>query len=209
MAKILFDGDSITDCYRTHNLLSNEFYSGEGNIGLGFPCLLKSMLKVLTNADNTYLNNAIDGSTTETLLKRIDKSIDFKANYLLLLIGINDCFFEMKSTNTVDKVRFEKNYREILTKMTKDNSSLKIIIQTISYNQGDNSDQNIVKEVNLMNDIIKKIADEFNCMVVDTNALLAKKVNETKLLDWFCPDGIHLTHNAYMYIADKLLPYLI
>ncbi len=209
MAKILFEGDSITDCFRTQNLIINEFYSNEGNLGLGYPIILKGMLKVLTNVDNTYLNTAVDGSTTETILKRIDADLEFNPDYLILLIGINDYLFSMKENNKIDLAKYENNYREILNKMTAKNPNLKIILQTITYNKGKDTEKEVLTSINAMNDIIKKIAEDYNCMVIDTHALLTKKVEETKISDWYYPDGIHLTHNTYMYIADKILPYLI
>ncbi len=209
MAKILFDGDSITDCFRTRDFVEKDFYSNEDNLGFGFPIMLKSMLKVLTHTEHVYKNNAVAGNTTTTMLERIDESAKFKPDFLVLLIGINDCFNKVKTKQGTDDLDFENNYREILNRMIKDNKELRIIIQTVTYNQGDKTDPFLVKEVDGKNQIIKKLADEFNCMLVDSNTLLNKKIQETNLIDWIYEDGIHYTCNTHMYIADKILPYLI
>ncbi len=209
MAKILFDGDSITDCFRTQKIVDNDFYSKEENIGFGYPVILKSMLKVLTHTEHTYKNNAIAGATTTSLLKRIDDSAKFKPDFFVLLIGINDCFNKVKTKQGTDDLDFENNYREILTKMTKANPNIKIIIQTVTYNQGKKTDDFLVKEVEKKNQIIMKISEEFNCMIIDTNKLLAEEIKKTKLIDWIYEDGIHYTYNTHMFIADKILPYLV
>lgn len=209
MAKILFDGDSITDCFRTQDIVEIDFYSKEENLGFGYPIILKSMLKVLTHVEHTYKNNAIAGATTTSLLARIDESAKFKPDFFVLLIGINDCFNKIKTKQGTDDLDFENNYRTILQKMTKANPDIKIIIQTITYNEGKKTDPFLVKEVEGKNEIIKKIAEEFNCMIIDINQLLDKQIKSTKLIDWIYEDGIHYTYNTHMFIADKILPYLV
>ncbi len=208
MAKILFDGDSITDCYRTQKFVENDFYSKEDNLGFGFVSMLKSMMKVLVNEEHIIKNNGVAGDTTSSLLKRIDESIKFEPDYLILLIGINDCFNKKKTKQTTDSLDFENNYKLILSKMTEKNPNLKIILQTITYYE-DDENKILVNEVIEKNEIIKKIAQEFNCMIVDSYQLINKKIKETKLIDWLYEDNLHYTCNTHMYIADKILPYLI
>lgn len=203
--KILFDGDSITDCYRTHNILPNDLYANEGELGVGYPMLVSSLLK-LNREENYLVNNVgVAGDRICDLLDRIDKVVEFKPDYYVLMIGINDLWRMFETKKMVLNEDFENNYRKVLSTVKNCNNNVKFIIQTITYTQCENSEPIFVKEVEEKNVIIKKLANEFNAELIDTNKIILENIKKTKLTDWLFEDGVHYTAHTNMIVANKVI----
>lgn len=199
--KILFDGDSITDCNRSDALMDKNFYHAD-HLGCGIPMLISSMLY----SDKRYeevKNFAVSGETTFDLLNRMDKLNDFIPDYYILMIGINDCWKNFEGRGTCDE-DFKVNYDKILSNVTNLNKDVKIIIQTITYTIGTDSDKSFIKNVKNKNKIILELCEKYNCTVVPSNKLILNKIKETKLTDWLFADGVHYTFNTNMFLAKKI-----
>ncbi len=204
--RVLFDGDSITDCFRTNNIIPNDFYSYENDMGLGFPHIVKNMMNALGIKDYEFKNTGVSGDTTQDLINRLDNTLKFKPDFYILMIGINDVWRHIDSNIEVSNAKFEENYRMILSRVSKVNPNVKFLVQTISYM---GTDKQFIKEVEQKNEIINKVADEYNCLIIDSNKLLTKEIKESKLTDWYYEDAVHYNSNAHMLIAQKILPYLL
>ncbi len=104
MAKrILFQGDSITDCGRNRDW----FYS----LGDGYPNLVTATLGTDHPNDYEFVNRGISGNRIVDLYARI--KIDFinlKPDYASIYIGVNDTWHEISRENGVDTAKFETIY---------------------------------------------------------------------------------------------------
>lgn len=108
MKRVLFQGDSITDCGRNRN----DFY-GMGN---GYPYLAKGEIELEFGEEYEVLNRGVSGNRITDLIARI--KVDFlnlKPDYLSILIGINDIWHEINEKNGVDTEDFEFYYDHLLT----------------------------------------------------------------------------------------------
>ena len=105
MAKrILFQGDSITDCGRARD----SFY----DLGNGYANLVKASLGTDHPAEYEFINRGVGGNRIVDLYARIKADfINLKPDYASIYIGVNDAWHEISSRNGVDTEKFEKIYR--------------------------------------------------------------------------------------------------
>ena len=105
--RILFQGDSITDCLRSS-------YDSGAFMGSGYPCLIQSDL-CLNRADIEVLNCGISGNRVTNLLARWKKDcINLRPDVISILIGVNDVWHELSHQEGVDAELFEETYRVLL-----------------------------------------------------------------------------------------------
>ena len=80
--RILFQGDSITDCGR--NIEVSE------SMGSGYPLLVKSHLRFENVEEYNFINRGISGNRVVDVYARIKSGIiNLKLDYMSILIGIN------------------------------------------------------------------------------------------------------------------------
>ncbi len=108
MAKrILFQGDSITDCGRAYD----SFYS----IGDGYANLVKAMLGFDHPGEYEFINRGINGSRIVDVYARIKSDfINLKPDYASILVGVNDAWHEICFNNGIDTEKFEKLYTMLI-----------------------------------------------------------------------------------------------
>ena len=108
MKRVLFQGDSITDCGRNRN----DGYS----MGNGYAYLAKGDLNLEFGDEYEVINRGIGGNRITDLIARIKVDfINLKPDYLSILIGINDIWHEINGKNGVDTEDFEFYYDHLLT----------------------------------------------------------------------------------------------
>lgn len=108
MAKrILFQGDSITDCGRARD----SFY----DLGNGYANLVKASLGTDHPAEYEFINRGVGGNRIVDLYARIKADfINLKPDYASIYIGVNDAWHEISSRNGVDTEKFEKIYTMLI-----------------------------------------------------------------------------------------------
>jgi len=112
MAKrILFQGDSITDCGRKRE----DFYG----MGTGYPLLVKGALGFDAPGEYEVINRGIGGNRIVDLYARIKADFtNLKPDYLSIYIGVNDTWHEIAFGNGVDTDKFERIYAMLLDEIT-------------------------------------------------------------------------------------------
>ena len=105
--RILFQGDSITDCGRNRE----DFYG----MGTGYPLLVKAELGLDAPGEYEFINRGISGNRIVDLYARIKADFtNLKPDYLSIYIGVNDTWHEIAYGNGVDTAKFEKIYAMLL-----------------------------------------------------------------------------------------------
>ncbi len=122
MAKrILFQGDSITDCSRDRN----DYFG----MGVGYPYLVKGQLSVENVGEYEYFNRGIGGNRVVDLYARIKADfINLKPDYASIFIGVNDVWHEINHRNGVDTAKFEKIYTMLLDEIFEALPDLKLML---------------------------------------------------------------------------------
>ena len=120
MKKILFQGDSITDCHRTKLPMEN--------MGAGYPLLVQAKLGFENPGKYEFVNRGISGNRIVDIYARIKADIiNLAPDYMSLLIGVNDVWHDFDFQNGVSADKYEKLYcmlieeiREALRKVDDD-----------------------------------------------------------------------------------------
>ncbi len=122
MIKILFQGDSITDCNRDR--------ANPNCLGAGYPRKVADVFSTLyPSIPVTFLNRGISGNRVIDLLERYeDDFLDLAPDVISILIGINDTWRRYDSNDLTTVEQFKTNYELLLSKIRQDMPKTKIII---------------------------------------------------------------------------------
>jgi lysophospholipase L1-like esterase len=198
----LFQGDSITDGNRGRSLDPNHImghgyaYSVASRIGADFP-----------EAGFTFYNRGISGNKITDLQKRWEiDTLNLKPDVLSILIGINDAAATLNKpaeATTVDE--FESIYRGLLTDCRRANPEILFVLGIpFVYPVGKRA-ENFEKwrdDTNNRQAVIRKLAGEFDAVVVDYPAVFDKALKKAPAEYWIW-DGIHPTVFAHELMARE------
>ena len=196
--KVLFTGNSITDCQRgmLHPL-------GTGYVRN----IAQSLKKNYPELNISIKNTGIGGNTTGDLLGRWQKDcIDHQPDVLSILIGINDLWrqygTELDMTMAVYPDEFEINYRRMLTAV-KENCNTKIIlIEPFMFTN--NTENPMFAGLKDYRNIVCLLVDEFGTALLELQSL----INDTLLHvppEKFSDDFVHPSLWAHQWIAKQWL----
>ena len=195
MAKrILFQGDSITDCGRNRN----DFY-GMGN---GYANLVKASLGMECPEEYDFVNRGISGNRVVDMYARI--KIDFinlKPDYASIYIGVNDVWHEIGSQNGVDTEKFEKIYTMFIDEIKAECPDTKLIIispyvlegpATCGTEEIPDRLERFRKDVAEKAEVCKKIAAKYGLPLIDLQKAFDEACTKAPSGYWTA-DGVHPT----------------
>jgi lysophospholipase L1-like esterase len=188
----LFQGDSITDGNRGRNADPNHImghgyaFSVTSRVGADFP-----------NDGFTFYNRGISGNKVSDLQKRWQTdTLDLKPNVLSILVGINDVDEFIKNPGSAPgPEEFEMTYRDILNQSENANPSTLFVLGLPFFYpigsrkvNGEKWNDGTIKRAT----VVRKLANEFNAVLVDYPTLFDKAMKNTSP-DYWIWDGIHPT----------------
>lgn len=169
-SKIVFIGDSITDCERTRPI-------GEGlfdGIGKSYVSLVEGFLTAIHPAEAIRLvNMGTSGDTVLDLKKRWKPdALDLKPDWLSIMIGVNDVWrqFDLprqKEIHVSPKV-YEKTLLELASKTR---PKLKGLIIMAPFYLEPNREDPMRKRMDQYGAICKKVARKTDAIFIDTQAV--------------------------------------
>ncbi len=196
---ILFQGDSITDCGRERSDLTS--------LGAGYPGVVAKLYQTLfPETKVTFVNKGISGNRVTNLLERYEE--DFKAinpDYLSILIGINDTWRRYDNNDPTSTEDFEKNYRELLTRVKKDLPECKVIIIEPFVLNSLPDRASWREDLDPKIQVARKLAKEFADYYMPLDGIYAKKVVEDYSCEQLAADGVHPTALGHSIIAEEYL----
>ena len=202
MAKrILFQGDSITDCGRNRN----EFY-GMGN---GYANLVKASLGTDFPGEYEFINRGVSGDRIVDLYARI--KIDFinlKPDYASIFIGVNDTWHEIARENGVATAKFEKIYSMLIDEIREACHNTKLMIIAPYVLEGPSTcdtEENPHRLASFRQDVAekaaaaKRIAQKYSLPLIELQSAFdeASKLAEPT---YWAADGVHPTANGHELI---------
>ncbi len=204
MKRVLFQGDSITDCGRNRN----DFY-GMGN---GYPYLAKGELNLEFGDEYEVINRGISGNRITDLIARIKVDfINLKPDYLSILIGINDIWHEIGSKNGVDTKDFEFYYDHLLTILKEKLPKTKIAIMepyvfenTATCNTEEVPDRwdRFKKGAEERAAVAKKLANKHGLPFIPLQDELQKAVDKVGV-NYITADGVHPQVAGHIVIKNQ------
>ncbi len=202
MAKrILFQGDSITDCGRPRN----DFY-GMGN---GYANLVKASLGTDFPGEYEFINRGVSGDRIVDLYARIKADfINLKPDYASIYIGVNDTWHEISNANGVDTAKFEKIYSMLIAEILEACPDTKLMIIAPYVLEGP-ATCNIAekpqrldffrKDVAEKAAAAKRIAEKYGLPLIELQPVFDEACKRAKPTYW-AADGVHPTANGHELI---------
>ncbi|MBQ8359187.1 MAG: SGNH/GDSL hydrolase family protein [Oscillospiraceae bacterium] len=202
MAKrILFQGDSITDCGRPRN----DFY-GMGN---GYANLVKASLGTDFPGEYEFINRGVSGDRIVDLYARIKADfINLKPDYASIYIGVNDTWHEISDANGVDTAKFEKIYSMLIDEIRETCPDTKLMIIAPYVLEGPRT-CNIAekpqrldffrKDVAEKAAAAKRIAEKYGLPLIELQSVFDEACKKAEPTYW-AADGVHPTANGHELI---------
>lgn len=203
--KILFQGDSITDCGRD----KRNYH----DLGPGYPKYAAELISTAyPETDFEFINFGIGGNRTSELFDRLyEDGIAFQPDIISIFIGINDIWHRygvQKIATTYAQIKL--NYRSILERIKRETSAKIIMIQPYLL---DAESINYLREdhVELMA-IVKELADEFADAYIPLHEYFTEAMKTQPEPCYYSADGVHpneigakLIAGYYKSAVDKLM----
>jgi len=195
--RILFTGDSITDCGRVRE--------DAKHLGFGYAAFIAARLQMLLAApDLQILNRGISGNRAKDLLGRIDADLlGLKPTVVSILIGINDTWRRYDANDATEAKAFEKDYRTLLETIRKSLQTRIVLLEPFLLHVP--ADRHAWREdLNPKIDVTRKLAAEFEAELIPLDGLFAKAATQAPAAFW-APDGVHPSAAGHALIAEAWL----
>jgi len=199
--RILFQGDSITDCGRR-----------QIRLGVGYPNLVTAQLGYEHPGEYIFKNRGISGNRIVDVYARIKADIiNLKPDYMSILIGVNDVWHEFGGHNGVDAEKFEKIYGMLIEEVKEALPEIKIMIlepfclrASATENTETEPDRwNIFNfEVKKRAEKAKKVAEKYDLIFVPLQDKFDEAATKAENTYWL-EDGVHPTAMGHELIKRE------
>ena len=192
MTRILFQGDSITDCGR-----SREHDGFRGN---GYANFVTATLNFEHPGEYEIINRAVSGNRIVDLYARIRVDLlNLKPDVLSIHIGINDVWHDVEFNNGVGADKFEKIYDMLLAEVKEELPNIKIILLGAFVTRSSATEEywNVFEpEVRKRIEITKRLAEKYGCAFVDVQEMFNEAIARKPEPFW-TQEGVHPTEAVH------------
>jgi len=198
--KIVFFGDSVTDC--------NRIYDDPKNIGDGYvKYTSEGLAQAFEGMEFDFINRGISGNRTCDLLARLDKDvISEQPDIVTILIGVNDTWRRFDNNDPTSAEQFRKNYEEILSRVKNETSAKVIMMEPfVIYGMGR---EEFREDLNEKIDVVRELAMKYADYYIPLDGILASAAVEYKDPTILSADGIHPAEDGKKVIAWHLMQVL-
>lgn len=199
--RILFQGDSVTDCGRNRE---------QNTLGCGYPVMIAGRLGPRQPGKFEFINRGISGDRIVDIYARAKKDIwNLKPDVMSLLVGVNDVWHEILEKNGVEADRFERIYRMLLQDTQERLPNLKIIllepyviqgVSTVKDGVWEQFHENVCERAQS----VRRLADEFKLPLIPLQSIFDEACTQAPGEYWL-QDGVHPTENGHGLIAEAWL----
>lgn len=201
--KLLFIGDSVTDCERSEPDGEGLF----GALGKGYVSFIDGLLRaVYPELGIRVVNKGINGNTVRDLKARWQTDvIDQKPDWLSIMIGINDVWRQYDTPFIRESHVYLEEYEEILSELVRKTKSLVkgLVLMTPFYLEPNDKDP-MRHSMDQYGNAVKKIAKVNDCILVDTQEAFNPILKELypASIAW---DRVHPDAAGHMILARAFL----
>jgi len=194
-ARILFQGDSITDGNRGRNTDPNHI------LGHGYVFIIAARHGAAFPERNlTLLNRGVSGNTVIELAQRWRQdTLDLKPDILSILIGVND------SARGVPLDQFEQVYDKLLADARAANPNVRFVLCAPFLlpvgGQKENYEARSA-DIKQRQAIVAKLAQKYRAALVRFQPVFNEACKRAPA-DYWIWDGIHPTYSGHQLMADE------
>ena len=194
-ARILFQGDSITDGNRGRNSDPNHL------LGHGYQFIIAAKYgEELAGRHLVFLNRGVSGNTVAALTRRWQPdTLDLKPDLLSILIGINDL-------NTgVPAEQFEQQYDQLLATTVQALPNVRLVLcEPFGLPVGGKKEnwETYRAQLAVRDQIVNKLGEKYHAPVVHFQQLF-EAASDRAPADYWIWDGVHPTYSGHQLMADE------
>jgi lysophospholipase L1-like esterase len=183
-ARILFQGDSITDMGRGRTEDPNHL------LGHGYAFIIAAREgAAFPERQLTFINRGIGGNTSADLAARWKQdTLDLKPDVLSILIGINDLGHAFRDHQTFSVDEFEQRYDQLLK-------------DTVAALPNEHLDERKII-MPQMRAAVARLGVKYHAPVVQYQAMFDAAVKRAPI-DYWIWDGVHPTFSGHQLMADE------
>ena len=187
-ARILFQGDSITDGNRGRSADPNHI------LGHGYVFIIAAKFgAAFPELKLDFINRGVSGNTVLDLEKRWQKdTLDLKPDVLSILIGVND------SGRGVSLDQYEQVYDKLLTQAKTANPKIKLVLCAPFVKPTGKINEDIRKR----QEIVARLAKKHGAALVQFQPVFDEAVKRAPA-DYWIWDNVHPTYRGHQLMADE------
>lgn len=193
--RIVFFGDSITDCDRDR--------ADVKSLGNGYVKILGDKLRpIYPDMDIDLINKGVSGNEVCDLLARVQSDvIDLKPDAVVIMIGINNVIHQFKIGKQLDLKQFERDLIALMEAL-KEAGIVVIFLEPFLLPAPDKKRLRPLfdKELEIINRVCSAQCDEFVAFDEMFNGLC-----ETRPYSMYSEDGVHPTFKGSNLIANTAI----
>jgi lysophospholipase L1-like esterase len=202
--RILFMGDSITDCGRRDP--ANQ------PLGSGYVKLAANLIDArYGHLELTYINHGIGGNTAADLSARWQKEcLDLNADWISILVGINDAHSFMNGNEKCNPENFRKTYQNLIQQVVEKSSAKIILWHPFYFVTPQSCLPKVADVIGQYIESVNSLASEFNGRitgVISTQELFAKSA-QSRWIEFWIPEGVHPNSAGHAVMACEFLKFV-
>jgi lysophospholipase L1-like esterase len=199
-ARILFQGDSITDGERNRNDCPHLL------LGQGYQFIIAARFSALyPERKVTFINRAVSGNNVKTMAARWQTdTLDTKPDLLSILIGINDSGIGGGDERKVPLDQYEEVYDKLLTDVRAANPNIRLVLGEPFYlpKEGHKEGDERKQDIRLRQAIVAKLANKYQAALVKYQKVFDDACKRAPAQFW-AADGVHPTYSGHQLMADE------
>lgn len=201
--RIVFTGDSITDCGRSHPIGEGSF----GGLGTGYVSIMHSLINTFyPEITIRVTNTGVSGNNILNLESRWQEDVlDLKPDWVSVMIGINDVWRQFNSCDLYDMhitpEVYESKYRQLIERTLPNVKGM--ILATPYYMELNRSDW-MRKRMDEYGAIVRKLSDEYGLYFIDVQKAFDSYL-DIRHTTSISMDRIHPNQIGAVLIARKFL----
>ena len=187
-ARILFQGDSITDGNRGRSADPNHI------LGHGYVFIIAAKYgAAFPDLKLDFINRGVSGNTVLDLEKRWEKdTLDLNPDVLSILIGVND------SGRGIPLAQYEQLYDKLIAKAKTANPKIKLVLCAPFVKPTGTVNEDIRKR----QEIVAKLAQKHGAALVQFQPVFDEAAKRAPA-DYWIWDGVHPTYRGHQLMADE------
>ncbi|GAA3109813.1 SGNH/GDSL hydrolase family protein [Kribbella aluminosa] len=194
-ARVMFTGDSITDCHRRET---------DNPLGYGYPLLVAGLWgRRQPDRVPVWTNTGISGDTLAGLGGRWQSDVlDARPDVVSILIGINDCGYRFSfGHDEVPAEVFRAGYRRLLEPL----ADVQLVLIEPFLLPVKEEQWAWRPDLDAKIQVVRELAREYDAHLVAADAMFTELAARNKNPDHWLSDGVHPTPAGHQALAEAWL----